>query len=424
MAHWKTLGLSRRPRVRWFPRPIVPYSSLLGPVFELTDDTDIDAVLFADERRHSPLHNLREVVGTLQAPIVDLNGRAGGFADVHFDLMDRRTWDQTARQILEFGERRQRLQLEFRATAEPDLQLLAHAFVSGRPIAATRYPLAPEAVSYPGYWTAARTIPVAESLVRRGLLSKAFFDRIHECRHCASRRLTVREECPNCRSADLADTDLIHHYHCASLLPEEKFRQGKALVCPKCQQHLRNYGKDYDKPGRAQLCGQCHETTSEPAVGFVCLDCDALTDGEAIRRIDLFCYALTAQAETLLTQPEQQASIPGLPASLMDELHRVRREGRKGVTVAEVKYGARKSIIDAKGEAMFDRLRRLFLENMGNYLADAGSLHPGDVADYVLMASNDDRLASDLDGLIARSEAQLSERLDPRLRLASTSAQA
>lgn len=416
--------MTRRPRVHWFPRPIVPYSSLLGQVFELTDGSDIDAILFAEERRHSPLHNLREVVGILQAPIIDLNGRSGNFADVHFDLMDRRTWDQTARVVLEFGERRKRLDLAFRVVVEPDMQLLAHAFVSDRKISATRYPLAPEAVCYPGYWTAARTIPAAESLVRRGLLGKTFFDRIHECRHCASRRLTVREECPKCRSADMADVDLIHHYHCASLLPEEKFRQGRALVCPKCQQHLRNYGKDYDKPGRAQLCRDCDETTSEPAVGFVCLDCNASTDGEAIKQIDLYSYALTPHAEMLLTQPQRPPTVPGLPVSLMEELQRLGRHRQQDVTVAELKYAARDSIVGNKGEAMFDRLRRLFLENMVNYLADAGSLHPGELADYVLLASNDDKLAEQLGGLIARSEAALSERLEPRLRLATKTAQA
>jgi len=424
VAHWNSLGVTRRPRVHWFPRPIVPYSSLLGPVFELTDSSDVDAILFADERRHSPLHILREVVGTLQAPIIDLNGRAGDFADVHFDLMNRQTWDQTARCIQEFSERRWKLDLAFRATVEPDMQLLAHAFVSGRRIMATRYPMASEAVCYPGYWTAERTIAAAEKLVRRGLLTKSFFDRIHECQHCKSRRLTVREECPKCRSAELTDVDLIHHYHCASLLPEEKFRQGRALVCPKCHQHLRNYGKDYDKPGRAQLCQQCEETTSEPSVGFVCLDCDASTDGDAIKRIDLFSYALTAQAESLLTQPQRPQLVPGLPVSLMEELERLGRHQQGGMMIAEVKYGARDAIVDAKGEAMFDRLRRLFLENMANYLSEAGSLHPGDIADYVLLASTDDKLAAELDRLIARSDATLSQRLEPQVRLAVRSAQA
>jgi hypothetical protein len=59
----------------------------------------MSTILFAEERRHSPLNNLRDVIGTLQAPIIDLNGRAGRFADVHFDLMDRATWDKTAKTI-------------------------------------------------------------------------------------------------------------------------------------------------------------------------------------------------------------------------------------------------------------------------------------------------------------------------------------
>jgi hypothetical protein len=108
----------------------------------------------------------------------------------------------------------------------------------------------------------------------------------------------------------------------------------------------------------------------------------------------------------------------------MEELQRLGRHRQQDVTVAELKYAARDSIVGNKGEAMFDRLRRLFLENMVNYLADAGSLHPGELADYVLLASNDDKLAEQLGGLIARSEAALSERLEPRLRLATKTAQA
>lgn len=422
IAHWATLGLIGRPKVHWFPRPIVPYSSLLGQVFALTEDSSIDAVLFADERRHSPLHNLRDVIDSQQAPIIDLNGRAGEFADVHFDLMNRNTWDATAKCILEYRARREKLQLDVRISVDPETQLLAHAFVAGRPIAATRYPLAPEAACYPGYWTAARTIPAAEALVRRGLLKKTFFDRIHECTHCASRRLTVREECPACRSADLADTDLIHHYHCASLLPEERFRQGTALVCPKCHQQLRNYGKDYDKPGRAQHCRDCGETTSEPDVGFVCLDCNGRTDGEAVKRIDLYSYALTDQAVTMLTMPVKQPMVAGLPASLMTALEAARHDGQGRVAVAEVKYGARSSIVDAKGAATFERLRRLFLENMTNYLAEAGSLHSSDAADYFLLARYDEKLADEMDALVARSAALLNEPLEPTLRLAAKSA--
>lgn len=409
------MGLMEKPRVWWFPRPVVPHTSLVAKVFDLIDEGDeIDAILFAHVRRWSPLHNLRDVVGRLQTPIIDFNGEAGPFADAHFDLSRPESWVATAKVILAFRERRAAMLGRFRDTVEADWRLLAHAYVSGRPLKAHRYPQTPEAICYPGYCSARLTVPVAEDLVRRGLMRKQFFDRVHECRQCGSRRLTVREECPACRSPDLGETDLIHHYHCATLLPEARFRQGPALVCPKCSQHLRNYGKDYDRPGRVQYCRACDETTSEPDIGFVCLDCSAATDGEAIRQVDLFSYAITDRAVELLTSKSPLMRIAGLPTSLVAEIN---RNLERCKAVAEIRYEARSSIIDAKGEATFRKLRQLFLENMANYLADNGSLHPGENADYVLL-HGDEAIAARLSDLLAHSAGLLNTRLDPRLRLA------
>jgi hypothetical protein len=70
-----TLVSTRRPR-----RALVsaPDSSIICRCLDLSsdmaEDSDVD-FLFIEERRHSPLNNLRDVIGTLQAPIVDLNGR-------------------------------------------------------------------------------------------------------------------------------------------------------------------------------------------------------------------------------------------------------------------------------------------------------------------------------------------------------------
>jgi hypothetical protein len=44
--------------------------------------------------------------------------------------------------------------------------------------------------------------------------------------------------------------------------------------------------------------------------GLARLDCDTSTDGEAIKRIDLYSYALTDQAETLLTRVETPPIVP------------------------------------------------------------------------------------------------------------------
>jgi hypothetical protein len=89
---WARFGLKRLPRVSWFPRKIFPYAAHLENVFEMVEDGDVDAILFADERRSSPKDNLRDVIGTLQVPIIDLSGRAGDFADVVFDVNKPKRW--------------------------------------------------------------------------------------------------------------------------------------------------------------------------------------------------------------------------------------------------------------------------------------------------------------------------------------------
>src|SRR5690606_4674405 len=307
-------------------------------------------------------------------------------------------------------------------TVEADLQLLAHAFVSGRSIAGMRYPLAPAAVCYPGFFSAEKTIPVAESLVKRGYLKKSFFDRVHECRSCNSRRLNVREECPSCRSADLQETALIHHFHCATLLPEQDFRQDTVLICPKCLRQLRNYGKDYDRPGHVHRCNNCTATTSEPEIGFICMDCNVKMDADSAKRIDLFSYSITDAGADFL-QTSDNSLVSGLPASLIQRLNRLRSEANVSPALAESSYRAKNSIIALKGETIFNQLRALCLENLHNHLAGVGSVRVGSNADYVRVDYQKSERADDIAALLLRCENILSDRLDASLRFLANPAQ-
>jgi hypothetical protein len=243
--------------------------------------------------------------------------------------------------------------------------------VSGRPIKAKHYPLTPDAVCYPGYWAAGRTVAAAQQLVARGLLKRSFFSRMHECRACNSRRMNVREECASCRSANLTEVELIHHYHCASLLPEQEFRQGTRLVCPKCSQHLRNYGKDYDRPGHAFRCEDCQKTSSEPEVGFMCMDCNTRCDGEEALAGRHLSYSLTDAAVAMLVQPNQQRRASDLKSAL----DHCKSMGRHPKGDRRDQLRGKAAIVEQKGEETFERLRRLFLENMINHLAETGEYH-------------------------------------------------
>jgi hypothetical protein len=413
---WRSFGLFLPPKVEWYPKTEFSFQPLLERIFDVSRGGELDAVIFAGPAKQTGLHKLRDAVGLNLLPIIDVGGRAGDFADVRFDPFSRETWAETARCIVSFRARRERISDATRG-AEAEQELLAHAVVSNRPISARRLPSVPEAICYPGYPSATVTAPLAESLVAKGLLKRSFFDRMHECGSCGSRRLSVREECPKCRSADLKEVALVHHYRCAALEPEHNFRRGHTLVCPKCSHTLRNYGKDYDKPGQVQYCRSCSETTSEPEVGFVCLDCNQRTDGQHAARVDIASYELTDQAAAYLQRRAVKRALAHLPASLLHAVDNEPRPVGVPLTVVQVAYRAREALTGTAGALHFERTRTLFVECLANRLDDLGSIHLGTTQDYVLLNRRDRISALRLIALVKEAEAVLSDKLQPALQL-------
>ena len=149
-------------------------------------------------------------------------------------------------------------------------------------------------IHYPLLTGIEEPVALLGNLADLGLLDRHPFERMHQCAHCRSSRLHVREECPNCHSGQLELSSLVHHYTCGTLAPEKEFLQHRAMVCPKCQKELRHYGVDYDRPDDHHVCKACGETTPDPEVGFVCIDCGQHTPGDAIQTIDRFHYALNS----------------------------------------------------------------------------------------------------------------------------------
>jgi hypothetical protein len=425
LAVWQEVGLTAKPVVEWFPRNVVPFSAFYARIFDTSAGTGLDAIVLAEERRNAPLYNLRDHIPLSLVPVIDIGGRAGKFADVHFDLKQQTTWVDTARCILEFRARREKLNPFVAASLDSSMRLLAQCFVAGRILQPLRHGATTEGVCYPGLPSAQKTIELAEGLVARQFLSRTFFDRLHECARCHSRRLSVREECPSCRSTQLEEMALVHHYRCAALLPEDRFRRDTYLVCPKCSSQLRHYGKDYDKPGSTQICTDCGHSSSEPAIGFVCLDCDMHVDGDDVIRRDVFSYSLTEEGIAALTRRAVAPAPKGLPRALVDEVLALRNSWEaEQVMVAEIRYGARDGLIADRGALVFDKLRSLFLENMVNFLAGVATLYPSDAADYFLFRAAKDDMPDVVAHLMQESQALLKEPLSAQLRVASNLAKA
>ena len=153
-------------------------------------------------------------------------------------------------------------------------------------------------------------------LYRQGLLERDFWRKTHLCGNCASSRLNVAENCPECRSSDLQELDVVHHFACGHQGPQDAFQlsAGGRMICPSCEQNLDHFGVDYDKPGRVEKCGNCNTVTESPDVYFECLDCGELTLSDAAPQRDWYHYRLSASGREAVMLG--RLPVPGLENTL------------------------------------------------------------------------------------------------------------
>ena len=134
-------------------------------------------------------------------------------------------------------------------------------------------------------------------LAEKGCLAKKFFDKILVCPYCYHHDINIREVCPADRSANIKITEMINHFRCGFVGPEEEFRQDIRYVCPKCKAELRQIGLDYDKPGQSYICNENGEKFTEPLVYCQCRNCKKFFDVDKASRQDIFLYSLTQRGK-------------------------------------------------------------------------------------------------------------------------------
>jgi hypothetical protein len=192
-------------------------------------------------------------------------------------------------------------------STDPRRTLLARLAVRGRGMEPTRDPSSRETIVYPDAIAVPGALGLAEELACLGLLERQFFDKLITCPRCDSARLSVRECCSACRSTDLVEEPLIHHLRCSTQAPEHHFRHGTIFICPKCRLYLEHFSVDYDQPGSVMLCRKCGYISTDPAVGFTCLDCQAEGDTDETGTSVAWRYRLT---EAGLAQVKCDAPMP------------------------------------------------------------------------------------------------------------------
>ncbi len=418
-ASWRELGLSDVPAVIPLPAPTPAQAQLLRCYFDLSGRREPEAVLLLGPEAADHAVAARTYSSHFILPFVDLTGSHAD-ADVAFSAADRSTWGAVASVVTRFAERRRLLARGATEADDLDTRLLAYLFLSGQPFQPTSDFASRECVRYPGFFSGGETRLAAERLASRGLLDRRFFERFHACGGCGSFRLNAREECSACHSAHLREVPLIHHFRCAHQASEADFIQGPHLICPKCRQHLRHYGSDYDKPGTATGCSGCGVISPEPVVGFACLDCGAHTDGDAATKQDVFGYTLTAEGAALLRRgtarlaADISPSAVHLPEAIRQQLAR----GGPVAALVELRYGARAHILAHRGETGFAAMRRLFLENLLNAIEGDCVVASSPETDHLLIRSAPpEALAALTPALLDACQEVLAEGLEPELRL-------
>ena len=119
-----------------------------------------------------------------------------------------------------------------------------------------------------------------------------FIDRVHICPSCGESHLLFIECCPKCKSSDIRQEQMIHHFRCANISPESSYNYDGQLVCPKCRRVLRHIGLDYDRPATIYTC-TCGNTFLASAMKVVCTNCNSITTPEELNPLDVWEYKLT-----------------------------------------------------------------------------------------------------------------------------------
>ena len=124
----------------------------------------------------------------------------------------------------------------------------------------------------------------------------------HLCPHCNHSHLLYTECCPKCGESDLKIENIIHHFSCANVSPENTYNVGGMLICPKCHKMLRHIGVDYDRPAVIYSCKTCGNSFTTPITKAVCTNCEEETDVSQLIPHDVVDLEITEEGVRALTE--------------------------------------------------------------------------------------------------------------------------
>ncbi|MFY0613013.1 MAG: hypothetical protein JXQ99_15900 [Hyphomicrobiaceae bacterium] len=350
------------------------------------------AILIYDFLGANAARMRRQIADGYLLPTIDFTGDFQLEADLCFAPREVIEEAKIHSVVAAFTTRRHQLGQWARETDDGEFRLLAHLFVTARKLEARYAPQHASGHAYSSLLPVQSVQDCAERLANTGLLTREHFDRFHVCPRCMSSRLNVREECEKCRSSNVTEAALLHHYRCAYLGPADDFTAADSrLVCPKCRRELRHYGTDHERAGEAIDCANCRHFASAPAIGFLCLDCGSHCDAAAVGTRSVYHYALSSAAHDMLQsevppQPLRGAALhQSLPLDLISTASRMRRSvdvcDKAELVICEISY---KDVAVRTANEEFSRDRRHFLEILRSELKSGMVLIVGAAFDYII----------------------------------------
>jgi len=288
-------GLDGRQDFRYFPFPSVPEDLKISGWRPTGEITQADAVIVTEDIR-AQQSKFDNYLPNHLIPVVSVCGVGAYWYDAVLDYRtENRAMLATFSLIDEIVSRIAQLHSNIRHSNIAEDLLLARLFTRERTLAAEYFPQDKQVIRYPLAGRLHEPLVLANKLTEQAQLTRNFFDKLHVCTNCQGMRFNIREECVTCRSADIVEEPIIHHFKCSHQARQSAFRTVEKFQCPKCGEALRHIGLDYDKPGILIVCNSCQHMTDACAVGFRCMDCDGKFDSQTVPTRTWYNYELSAR---------------------------------------------------------------------------------------------------------------------------------
>ena len=323
--------------------------------FVFSPEDGFDGIVVLDAQGTETAQTIIRQSNAYLLPVANLSGAPLPLADFEAGEQTAETMGGAIAELSRIARLIQTLPEDVRSSEVPETILLARAYSRKRVIEPVYDPSIRDCVIYPAAGLVEDPGQRAERMTNAGYFTRMFFDRLHACPDCGSSRLNAREECVTCRSADLTDESLVHHLRCGHRGLESEFRQKDLLICARCGHELRYQGIDYDKPGRVNACGCCGHVDSQTSVGFVCIDCKARHDSEAIATRDFYKYELTRKGErALLTnepweRQERSRTGPSPQEAMIRQALRLHSRYGRPLAILKITFGDGGALQDSDG---------------------------------------------------------------------------